>query len=92
MMDADLHERIRRRAYELWEQEGRPEGRALDHWHQAEAEVAGVRPGAGSGERRRHPRRAPDPEGRAHGDRGGERTPSDLAADEAAKGGGGVGP
>jgi hypothetical protein len=42
MADADLHERIRRRAYLLWEQEGRPEGQAEDHWHRAEAEVAGI--------------------------------------------------
>ena len=31
--------RIQRRAYEIWEQEGRPEGRALDHWTQAEQEI-----------------------------------------------------
>jgi Protein of unknown function (DUF2934) len=74
-MDADLDERIRRRAYELWEREGRPEGRALDHWRRAEAEVAGDPPGAGGDHR------------------GGRvREPSDLAADEAAEGGGGVGP
>jgi hypothetical protein len=28
----DLQERIRRRAYELWEQSGRPEGREKEHW------------------------------------------------------------
>jgi len=27
---------IRRMAYALWEREGRPEGRALDHWQRAE--------------------------------------------------------
>jgi hypothetical protein len=42
MADPDLHERIRQRAYQLWEQEGRPEGRAESHWQQAEAEVAGL--------------------------------------------------
>jgi len=26
-------------AYLIWEQEGRPEGRDLDHWLQAEAQV-----------------------------------------------------
>ena len=36
----DLHERVRRRAYELWESEGRPAGREHDHWFQAEHEVA----------------------------------------------------
>jgi hypothetical protein len=36
----DLHERVRRRAYELWESQGRPAGREYDHWLQAEREVA----------------------------------------------------
>lgn len=35
----DYLERIRRRAYELWEKEGRPEGRELAHWVQAEQEI-----------------------------------------------------
>jgi Protein of unknown function (DUF2934) len=30
---------IRERAYAIWEEEGRPEGRHLDHWLRAEAEV-----------------------------------------------------
>jgi len=34
-----LQEAIARCAYLLWEQEGRPEGRALEHWVQAEAEL-----------------------------------------------------
>lgn len=29
-------ENHRERAYRLWEQEGRPEGRHLDHWQRAE--------------------------------------------------------
>jgi hypothetical protein len=45
MTDPDLYERIKWRAYLLWEQEGRPEGRADDHWLRAEAEVAGVNSG-----------------------------------------------
>ena len=32
-------EAIRERAYAIWEQDGRPEGRSLAHWSQAEAEV-----------------------------------------------------
>jgi hypothetical protein len=36
----ERQERIRRRAYQLWEQEGRPEGRAEDHWDQATELVA----------------------------------------------------
>jgi hypothetical protein len=30
---------IRERAYTNWEEEGRPEGRHLDHWLRAEAEI-----------------------------------------------------
>jgi hypothetical protein len=30
---------IRERAYVIWEEEGRPEGRHLDHWLRAEAEI-----------------------------------------------------
>jgi len=30
---------IRRHAYEIWEREGRPEGRAEEHWRQAEADL-----------------------------------------------------
>ena len=34
-------ERIRDRAYQLWEQDGCPEGRDLDYWYKAEAELHG---------------------------------------------------
>jgi hypothetical protein len=30
---------IREYAYHLWEKEGRPEGRALDHWIAAKSEI-----------------------------------------------------
>ena len=33
-------ERIRRKAYELWQADGRPYGRDLDHWQQAEEIIA----------------------------------------------------
>jgi hypothetical protein len=39
---SDIEERIRRRAYELYEQRGRVEGFALDDWLEAEAEILGV--------------------------------------------------
>ncbi|MCZ0963187.1 DUF2934 domain-containing protein [Paracoccus benzoatiresistens] len=32
-------ERIRHRAYQIWETEGRPEGRAAQHWAQARDEL-----------------------------------------------------
>ena len=38
-MTIDILQRIRERSYQIWEQEGRPEGRHLDHWLQAEQEL-----------------------------------------------------
>ncbi len=32
-------ERIRLRALEIWREQGRPDGRAREHWEQAEREV-----------------------------------------------------
>jgi hypothetical protein len=37
----NAEEEIRRRAYELYEQDGRTHGRDRDHWLRAEAEVLG---------------------------------------------------
>jgi hypothetical protein len=34
-------ERIRQRAYELWQQEGQPEGKQQEHWDQAVREISG---------------------------------------------------
>jgi len=31
--------RIRQRAYEIWEEKGRPDGRARDHWLRARWEI-----------------------------------------------------
>jgi hypothetical protein len=39
VMTIDILCRIRERSYQIWEQEGRPEGRHLDHWLQAEHEL-----------------------------------------------------
>ena len=38
-MTPDRDERIRQRAHELWEREGRPHGRHDDHWQQAREEI-----------------------------------------------------
>ncbi|MDX8515378.1 DUF2934 domain-containing protein [Mesorhizobium captivum] len=35
----DREERIKRRAYEIWEREGRPKGREQEHWDQAVQEI-----------------------------------------------------
>ena len=34
-------ERIRQRAYELWQQEGQPEGKQQEHWDRAVREITG---------------------------------------------------
>jgi hypothetical protein len=39
----DMYQRIQRRAYELWEREGRPAGREHANWLQAESEIARAR-------------------------------------------------
>jgi hypothetical protein len=39
-MEADRQDRIRRRAYQIWEEEGWPEGRQVEHWTRAEREAA----------------------------------------------------
>jgi hypothetical protein len=38
-MESDWEKRVRKRAYQLWQREGEPHGRAEEHWAQAEAEV-----------------------------------------------------
>ena len=38
-MEQDREERIRVRAYAIWEREGRQEGSDLAHWEQAENEL-----------------------------------------------------
>lgn len=39
-MDETIERRIRDRAYRIWEEEGRPAGRDVDHWLRAAQEVA----------------------------------------------------
>ncbi|KUM42897.1 DUF2934 domain-containing protein [Pseudomonas sp. EpS/L25] len=34
-----LEERIRQRAYEIWEREGRPHGQDFEHWFRANREL-----------------------------------------------------
>lgn len=52
-MEHDREEQIRKRAYEIWEREGRKEGSHEDHWEQAERELSDEQTGGagGSGER-----------------------------------------
>ena len=39
----DVEEKIRRRAYELYQQRGRVDGHALDDWFQAQAEILEIK-------------------------------------------------
>ena len=80
-------ERIRRRAHEIWEREGRPEGRHEEHWARArrevEAEEGGSPPGAAKSDA------SPTdtaPGSAGAGRAGGEGSPPpDAAASEAAR-------
>ena len=38
-MTDDRQQRIRQRAYQIWLDEGRPDGRHEEHWQQAESEL-----------------------------------------------------
>jgi len=38
-MPSQREQAIRERAYAIWEEEDRPEGKDLDHWLRAEAEI-----------------------------------------------------
>jgi Protein of unknown function (DUF2934) len=40
-MDPATFERIQHRAYQIWLDEGKPHGRDVEHWRQAEAEILG---------------------------------------------------
>ena len=37
--DAEFERRIRERAHQIWEEQGRPDGRDQEHWCQAEQEI-----------------------------------------------------
>ena len=38
-MDSEKERRIRERAYDIWQREGRPHGRDAEHWRRAAAEI-----------------------------------------------------
>ncbi len=76
-MDPKIERRIRERAHEIWEEEGRPHGRDQEHWQRAEAEVMGevavaTDPRAPTGERE-EPTPPPRPAERAAKPRGGRK-------------------
>ena len=81
-------ERIRRRAHEIWEREGRPEGRHEEHWARArrevEAEEGGSPPGA-AGSDASPTDTAPGSAGADRAGGGGSPPPPDAEASEAAR-------
>jgi hypothetical protein len=40
-MNEERDQRVRERAYGIWESQGRPDGRHDEHWQEAERELAG---------------------------------------------------
>ncbi len=58
-MASDLDKRIQERAYEIWESEGRPEGRQEEHWQQARTEFAEAKAESNAGKRGRTGAKAP---------------------------------
>lgn len=40
-MNNDREEQIRARAHQIWEEEGRPQGREQEHWEKAAREMEG---------------------------------------------------
>ena len=57
----DREERIRQRAHEIWEREGRPEGREQQHWYQALEEITVEEEGSLSSAGRKIRNRSPYP-------------------------------
>jgi hypothetical protein len=43
-IEQEKEQAVREAAYFIWEREGRPDGRAQQHWHQAVVEIAGADP------------------------------------------------
>src|SRR4029453_19588809 len=54
--NTDRRAKIRARAYAIWEEEGRPEGKHLEHWLQAKRLIAAEELRAAAGPVATHPR------------------------------------
>ena len=55
MDDPDIEQRVRARAHTIWEQEGRPDGKHLQHWARAKRLVAAEELRAAAGGLVTHP-------------------------------------
>lgn len=47
--EPELYDRVQQRAYQIWESEGRPDGREEEHWQRAEREILQEIGGTSSG-------------------------------------------
>ncbi|MGE0213314.1 MAG: DUF2934 domain-containing protein [Parvibaculaceae bacterium] len=54
--DGERERKIREKAYRLWEEAGRPEGRALEHWAEANRKFDEERRTPGGGQHARVPK------------------------------------
>ena len=54
-MDPEIEEKVRARAYAIWEKEGRPHGKHLEHWERAKRLIAAEELLAGAGGLVTHP-------------------------------------
>jgi hypothetical protein len=54
--DTDRRAKIRARAYAIWEEEGRPDGKHLEHWVRAKQLIAAEELRAAAGPVATHPR------------------------------------
>jgi hypothetical protein len=43
IMSPEQEQAIRARAYAIWEEEGRPDGKDVEHWLRAESEITSAR-------------------------------------------------
>jgi hypothetical protein len=84
MDDKDFEDRVRTRAHRLWEQDGRPEGRAEEHWHRAAALVADEQEAGPASEQKAGPAPANPPPARIAGADEIEAAPSAAAEAPAA--------
>lgn len=74
-MSDDRQRKIERRANEIWQREGRPDGRANEHWRLATAEIeaeeaAAVRPASAAAKPQPAPEEAAKPAAKAAPKRG----------------------
>jgi hypothetical protein len=60
-MQALSPEKIQVRAYELWEQEGRPDGKADEHWYRAATELTDGNGSAVNGDAKKSRKKAAAP-------------------------------